>query len=59
MKYDYKQAIEALAKAYKLNSFEAIETVKNQIFKDFGNTIAYEIEDQARYMLKGQGNEKQ
>ena len=52
MKENYNDAISALVKAYKLGDFEVLESVRNQIYRDFGNTIGDNIEAMAHSKIR-------
>ena len=49
---NYKDAVDALTKAYQLDSMETLEAVRNSIYKDFGNTLGDNISAMAHEKLR-------
>jgi len=49
---NYKEAIQALSKALKLDDKEVLDKLRSTLYTDFGRYVAFEIEDQADILNK-------
>ena len=51
---NYQNAIESLTRAIETGRQDVIDHMLTRIYRQFGNMVAYEIEDQAHFNASGE-----